>query len=223
MTNIVLGGFIGMIIALGLEWTGISQVLSQCTEVLRNIIKANIFIQENDGITGYGFLMGCIFVYGSKVGWYHSILLPVILLEMELGHPSILGAIDECTLVLVSAGICAANVLTKKTALSLRGLLINLTCGDFIEVAYKDMDESKVVNLFAYLAGGISTEILYLKRPQDVLSSAYLPFPVSIMLAKDTSRISLAMFSAFSIPFIGILVKSLLSFACYKKEKDKIT
>lgn len=223
MTNIVLGGFIGIIIALGLELTGISQVLSQCTEVLRNIIKANIFIQENGGISGYGFLMGCIFVYGSKVGWYHSILLPVILLEMELGHPSIWGAIDECTLVLVSAGICAANVLTKKTALSMRGLLINLTCGDFIEVAYKDMDESKVVNLFAYLAGGISTEILYLKRPQDVLSSAYLPFPVSIMLAKDTSRISLAMFSAFSISFIGILVKSLLSFAFYKKEKDKTT
>ena len=218
MTNIVLGGFIGMITAQVLERTGVTQLLSQCTEILRNIVQANSFNEGSDGIIGYGFVIGCIFVYGSKVGWYHSIFLPVILLEMELGYPSLWGAVDECTLVLVSAGICAANVLTKKTALSKRGLFINLTCGDFIEVAYKDMDESKVVNLFAYLAGGISTEILYSKQPRDVLSSAYLPFPISILLANDKSRIALAMISAFVISFIGILVSCILSIAFYKTE-----
>jgi hypothetical protein len=216
MTNIILGGFVGMIIAIGLERTGIVHLLCQCTEMLRNIVQANVLLDTNAGIIGYGFLIGCTFVYGSKVGWYHSLFLPVILLEMELGNPSLWGAIDECTLVLVSAGICAANVLTKKTALSKRGLLVNLTCGDFIEVAYKDMDESKVINLFAYLAGGISSEILYSKHPRDVLSSAYLPFPISVMLANDTRRIALAMFCAFIVSFIGVLVSSTLTLVFHK-------
>jgi hypothetical protein len=32
-------------------------------------------------------------VYGSKIGWYHLIFLPLILLEMESGGPSFLGAL----------------------------------------------------------------------------------------------------------------------------------
>lgn len=30
-------------------------------------------------------------MYGSKIGWYHLIFLPLILLEMESGDPPFLG------------------------------------------------------------------------------------------------------------------------------------
>ena len=111
--------------------------------------------------TGLGFLYGCFFVYGSKVGMYHSLFLPAILLEMDSAggvgeEASLLGAIDECTLAMVCAGICAANLtlpmrskqsnaVTGKNAkrkgggqasLSWQALKTNLLCGDFIEAAY---------------------------------------------------------------------------------------
>ena len=51
------------------------------------------------------------FCWGSKYGYYHSICLPLILVEMELGEAALCGSIDEATLVCVSAGICLANLI----------------------------------------------------------------------------------------------------------------
>ena len=175
--------------------------------MIRTLVRSAPSFGSWDG-RGFGFLFGCFFCYGSKVGWYHSIFLPVILIEMEKGETSMWGSIDQCVLVLVSAGICAANVLTSRgtCALSRRGLRINLLCGDFIEVAYPYMERSRIVNLFAYLASGISTEILYQSSPGTVMSSAYLPLPLSMMLANDNYRIALAMLSAFAVSFLGMWV-----------------
>ena len=72
---------------------------------------------------------------------------------METGEAALCGAIDEATLVCVSAGICLANLIvtpklddqqgTQETLeLSRRGLRINLLFGDFIEVAYPFMERS---------------------------------------------------------------------------------
>ena len=93
---------------------------------------------------GLGFFSGCGFVYGSKVGWYHSAFLPLILLEMDSsGEASLLGAMDQCTLVMVCAGICSANLLSRprkaqdktgdgQASLARQALKTNLFCGDFI-------------------------------------------------------------------------------------------
>jgi len=49
--------------------------------------------------------------YGSKVGWYHRIFLPVIVLELGEGTGgSIWGAIDLCSLCMVAAGESAKLV-----------------------------------------------------------------------------------------------------------------
>ena len=48
--------------------------------------------------------MGCLMCYGSKVGWYHRVFLPVIVLELAGGGGSIWGAIDLCALCMVAAG-----------------------------------------------------------------------------------------------------------------------
>ena len=42
--------------------------------------------------------------YGSKIGWYHRVFLPVIVLELAGGGGSIWGAIDLCALCMVAAG-----------------------------------------------------------------------------------------------------------------------
>lgn len=48
--------------------------------------------------------MGCLMCYGLKIGWYHRVFLPVIVLELEDGAGSIWGAIDLCVLCMVAAG-----------------------------------------------------------------------------------------------------------------------
>ena len=141
-------------------------------------------------------------------------------MEMELGDAAVLGSIDEASLVCVSAGICLANLLvnpifedqevTEIQELSRRGLRINLLFGDFIEAAYPFMEKSLLVNLAGYLASGLSVELLTGKC-YEVMSSAYLPLPVAILLAQDPWRISLAYFAAFFISFAGALISNLLT------------
>ena len=211
MTNIITAGFVGTFIAAMFYFAGISNSLSFLTDGIRICIQSQL-----PPIVGFG--MGCIFCYGSKVGWYHSIFLPLILIEMEKGDSSILGAVDECTLVLVSCGICTANVMLTNDQLPKRGLKINLFCGDFIEVAYPYMEQSKIVNFCAYLASGVSTAILYVRNPIETASSAYLPLPICLLLANDRLRIAMAMFSAFSISWFGFA----LSFFLNRKAQVKV-
>eukprot|EP00978_Attheya_sp_CCMP212_P001131 scaffold2345_cov51-Attheya_sp.AAC.3 len=167
---------------------------------------------------GLGFAFGCIYCYGSKVGWYHSFFLPVILLETEHGNASFWGAIDECTLVLVSAGICAANVcispyrrtctndVDSVTSVCKRGVAINLLCGDFIECAYPFMEAFPLINISGYIASGVATEILF---HGPVLSSAYLPLPMSIWLSSHNwKQMTLASACAFGVAFMGTILSN---------------
>jgi hypothetical protein len=64
-------------------------------------------------------------------------MLPALLLEMERGQACFLGSLDLCTLVLISAGICLANLAMpynrpRMTPLAKRGAFINLIFGDFV-------------------------------------------------------------------------------------------
>ena len=212
MTNILVAGVLGLLIAIGIQMTYITNFFHYVTEFIRLCIQQKLFL-----FPGIGSIVGCIFCYGSKVGWYHTIFLPIILIEMEHGQPSLLGSIDQCTLVMTSAGICAANIIMyggcknneiekkKKTSiLCTRGILINLFCGDFIEVAYPFMERSSIVNLFAYIGCSISSEILcrYI-----VLSSAYLPFFLTFPLAGDKwFQMFLASIISFTVSMTGMLL-----------------
>ena len=178
---------------------------------------------------GLGFLHGCIFVYGSKVGWYHSLFLPAILLEMDSApfgqEASLFGAIDECTLVMVCAGICVGNLVlppssTKRknragergnggmSSLSWQALKTNILCGDFIEAAYPSMERSAIINGFAYLAAGLSTEILLQRR---VLSTAYLPLFAAMWISNDRWGMAIACFVAFVVSLCGTLAANAVS------------
>ena len=212
MSNILVAGGVGASTAVALSASGVGAFLIAVTDFIRFIIRSQF-------PTGVGFCFGCLFCYGSKVGWYHAIILPLILIEMERGDASLLGAVDELTLVLVSAGICLANMffpvkraisttspsnsLDGDITISERGLWTNLLCGDFIEVAYPYMERSLYTNVVAYLASGFATEILFMGESQRVLSSAYLPVFASVWLAEDWRRMGVACVVAMSTSFVG--------------------
>ena len=174
---------------------------------------------------GLGFLYGCIFVYGSKIGWYHSLFLPLILIEMDGAsrgeEASLLGAIDECTLVMVCAGICSANLIFPHkspndkmernighTSLSWQALKTNIFCGDFIEAAYPSMERSSIINVCGYIAAGLSTEVL-MKR--SVLSTAYLPLPIAIWISNDRMGMGISCTIAYVVSFCGTIIANAIT------------
>ena len=213
MTNILVAGCLGSFVALSFMASGATFFLGEVTQFIRSVVQSQPpSLGPYWNGSGFGFIIGCVFCYGSKVGWYHKIFLPVILIEMEHGEASFWGSIDECALVLVSAGICAANILTSRSSIevSRRGLLINLLCGDFIEVAYPFMEASSVVSLGGYIASGLATEILYSSEARNVMSSAYIPVNLSIFLAKEWMSFAFAALTAFAVSFLGMVLQNIM-------------
>ena len=138
-----------------------------------------------------GFFLGILIFEGSKTGGlYHKIILPLILLEMEEGHPSLFGAFDVVCLVNTCLGICASTWCIPLTSvqtnqsyrsqsqqelfrLAKRGLFFNFFHGDFIEACYPmiESDETSFSTLGAYLGAGISGGLLLLYSGIDYYSS----------------------------------------------------
>jgi hypothetical protein len=197
MTNMMTAGGVGGIIAL--TTIPIASLLRAVTAGVRYSIVWSVTGRTQSMRAASGFVWGCLSCYGSKVGWYHIYHLPFCLIEMELGEASFLGAIDELTLVMVCAGICAGTLLARTllpnhgindgdVALCRRGLVVNICCGDFIEIAYPYMERHVIINAGGYLASGLSSAWLVASaasKEEVPRSLAYLPLPVSIALAAN--------------------------------------
>lgn len=220
MTNMITSGGVGVLASVCM--TLVAPFLRLLTQRIRWLILATITSLSPDPLlrATVGFIWGCISCYGCKVGGYHSLHLPLILVEMELGDPSFLGAVDELTLVLVCAGVCLGNMVatichknclsSADAALSRRGLYINLACGDFIESCYPFMRRSGWINLAGYLGSGFSVAwLLFESTTADQVpkSLAYLPLAVSIALAGTLwERMAVASGIAVGFPFVFTMV-----------------
>jgi hypothetical protein len=223
MAQMLSVGGLGMLLALGM--IPISQLLRYASGMVRHLILMSVSLPNRPHRCLAGALWGLWSCYGSQVGWYHAYHLPLILLEMEEGHASFLGAVDELTLVMISAGICAANMFTTwlvpvtcsllpaEKDLCKRGLRYNLLCGDFVEVCYPYMDASYLIKAGAYISSAgscawIATAATSADRVAQ--SSAYFPWPISVLLASDlASEMTLASLIAFAIPFLCTVISNL--------------
>ena len=182
---------------MGASWVGVS-FLNQIIETKSTVVRKwngveKIFADRN---TIFGF---------RSFTTDHSIFLPMILVEMELGDASMLGALDLLTLVLVCSGICLGILLTgneEERNLAKRGMTINLCYGDFIEACYPHMERHRLVNISGYLASSLSAAML----TGTCKSSAYLPLPIAIWLAEDRETFMVATILSFSIPFVATIL-----------------
>ena len=146
-----------------------------------------------------GGLAGLLIWPAIMGGMYHAAILPIILLEMEKTGNSFLGAIDMVGLVMVSAGIMAANILAPRRqddrALAIPGLFINMAFGTFVEAAYPFMFSNKVVMAGAILSAGVGgVAVGYF----NVRGTAYVPSIVAPTLSNNVLGFAFCMFlSAF--------------------------
>ena len=158
-----------------------------------------------------GGAMGVLTKWSSINGYYHGVILPLILLEMEGGGMALLGAFDACCLCGVCAGVCAAVSLTARTpaeaAACRRATRINLLLGDYVEACYPYMARSTRVNVAAYTGAALAGAVLIGSRPLTVTrSSAYLPLPIACALSGWPANMALAALLAFAVPAFGTLM-----------------
>lgn len=161
-----------------------------------------------------GAALGVAVCHGGQVGWYHRVVLPVLLLEMQGGGPALLGAHDLCALCLTGAGVCAATLLwpvghgkaaAADAALARRGLLANLFCGDFVEAAYPFLARDVWCARSVYTGAALAGAVLHLTGAR---STAYVPLPAAVALSNQPLACAAACAVAFAVPFTVTLLRN---------------
>lgn len=157
-------------------------------------------------------------------GAYHAAILPIVLLEMESTGFSFLGAIDMTGLVMVSAGVTLANVISPKrkgdAAVALPGFMINIGFGTFVEAAYPFMFSSKLVFGGALLASTISGALVGML---GVKGTAYVPAILAPGLANQGHilQFAICMIVAMGLAFVFTVLANKTTKNSLCEEKDK--
>ena len=143
-------------------------------------------------------------------GIYHSVILPLVLLEMsEKGH-SFFGAVDMTSLVMVSLGITLANMVRPRTsgerALAVSGGSINFFFGTFVEAAYPFMFADRKVFASALIAATIGGAVVGLTGSE---ATAYLPAITAPFVSTNVLGFTLAMVAAAGSAFVLTLLANL--------------
>lgn len=196
--NIVAGALAGLVPGLLVYF-----LLAPATAEVGNGVKSAIewAVAVNPLLAG---ALGGLAMWPAIMGGvYHSVILPIVLLEMgEKGH-SFFGAIDMVALVMVSFGITMANVLRPRTsgerALASSGALVNFFFGTFVEASYPFMFGDKKVFGIALLAATAGGTIVGASGAE---ATAYLPAFVTPFISTNGGGMLLAMLTSASLAFI---------------------
>lgn len=143
-------------------------------------------------------------------GVYHSVILPLVLLEMgEKGH-SFFGAVDMVALVMVSLGITLANVLKPRTsgerALAGSGAGVNFFFGTFVEASYPFMFGDKRVFAIAIASAGVGGAIVGVTGSE---ATAYLPAVVAPFVSTNVAGFVIAMVITCAMAFMLTLLANI--------------
>jgi len=195
--NIVAGGVSGLVAGL-LMYFLVSPIALQLGEWVKVII--NVAIEFNPILAG--ILAGLLIWPAILAGVYHAAILPIVLLEMETTGNSFLGAVDMVGLVMVSAGITLANIISPRdkgeAAVATPGFLINMGFGTFVEAAYPFMFSNKVVFAGAIIASGIGGGLVGLFA---IRGTAYVPSFMAPFLSDNPWGFAIAMLVSLLVAF----------------------
>ena len=205
--NIVAGGISGLTSGFIIYF-----LLAPFTLYLGNGIRSTIEAALEFNPVLAGSLAGVLIWPAIIGGVYHAAILPIVLLEMEQTGSSFLGAIDMTGLVMVSAGITLANILSPRkkseTDIALPGFLINMGFGTFVEAAYPFMFSDKLVFGGAMLSGAISGAFVGML---GVRGTAYVPSFSAPFLSNNAFGFAISMGVALISSFLFTLLANKLS------------
>lgn len=196
--NIVAGGLSGLAAGLIVYYL-LAPIALQTGNGIKTVIESAIAFNPIMA----GALAGLLIWPAILGGVYHAAILPIVLLEMETAGNSFLGAIDMVGLVMVSAGITLANVISPRdkgeAAAAAPGFLINMGFGTFVEAAYPFMFSNKFVFAGAILSAGAGGALVGLF---NVRGTAYVPTFAAPLLTNNAAGFIIAMAVAFILAFV---------------------
>ncbi len=200
--NIIAGGVSGLAAGLAVHFL-FAPVAQQAGELIKVLIESAV---------GYspvlaGLIAGLLIWPAILGGVYHAAILPIVLLEMEKTGNSFLGAVDMVGLVMVSAGITLANIVSPRekseAAVAAPGFLINMGFGTFVEAAYPFMFANRIVFAGAIVSAGLAG---MLAGMFGVRGTAYVPSVVAPLLSNNIIGFAMAMAGGLVSSFLFTLV-----------------
>lgn len=196
--NIIAGGLSGLVAGL-IVYFFLAPVALFVGEGIKNLIESIIAFSP----VLAGVVSGLLIWPAIIGGIYHAAILPIVLLEMESTGSSFLGAVDMVGLVMVSAGITAANIVSPRRpedkSIAIPGFLINMGFGTFVEAAYPFMFSSKLVFATAVLSSAVAGGFVGLF---NVRGTAYVPSVVAPTLANHPLGFLISMLIGAAMSFI---------------------
>lgn len=203
--NIVAGGLSGL--ASGLL---VFFLLAPLTAWLGVFVKDGIeFLVAFNPLLA-GALAGLVIWPAIMFGIYHSVILPLVLVEMSTKGHSFFGAVDMASLVMVSLGITLANIVRPRTtgerALAVSGASINFFFGTFVEAAYPFMFADRKVFAAALGAATIGGAVVGITGSE---ATAYLPAITAPFVSTNVLGFTLAMLAAAGSAFVFTLLANL--------------
>ena len=163
----------------------------------------------------FGSLAGVATLAGSIHGYYHCVMLPLIMLEMEEGSLSTLGALDAACLCATCAGVmigvgnsvgspsptASLDSGRRRASAGWSAAQINFLFGDYVEAYYPHMEKHWGVCVATYAGAAAAGAIVVGFGPAR--SSAYLPLPLAVVIAEEPGAMLCACVLAFVLPFLG--------------------
>lgn len=205
--NIVTGSIAGLFPGLLVYY-----LLAPATSMIGDGIREGIEIAVDFNPVLAGTLAGLVMWPAIIAGVYHSVILPLVLVEMSQKGHSFFGAIDMVSLVMVSLGITLANLIKPRTsgerALAGTGATINFGFGTFVEASYPFMFSDKKVfgiALVSSAAGGAMVGMLGLE------ATAYLPAVVAPFVSTNATGMIIAMVATVAIACTLTILANLLT------------
>ncbi|MGI5950858.1 MAG: hypothetical protein ACOX61_03315 [Brooklawnia sp.] len=203
--NIVAGGLSGLLSGLLIFF-----LLAPVTAWLGVFVKDGIeFLVAFNPLLA-GAIAGLVIWPAIMFGIYHSVILPLVLVEMSQKGHSFFGAVDMASLVMVSLGITLANMVRPRTtgerALAVSGGSINFFFGTFVEAAYPFMFADRKVFASALIAATIGGAVVGITGSE---ATAYLPAITAPFVSTNPLGFTLAMVAAAGSAFALTLLANL--------------
>ncbi|RUS46193.1 PTS sugar transporter [Cohnella sp. AR92] len=207
-TAVLSGVLPGLVMFYGLgEWT------MRAADAVRDALEWTVGLSSELVGCGFGLAMWPLI----RRGWYHTVLLPLMLLEMERYGNSFIGALDMAGLVMTSAGILLAQlalpVYPADRNTSSKPFWLNVGFGTFIEASYVFMQRSRMVSLGAILASGFAGAVI---GGLDLRSTAYVPFYLALLFSNDALGFLAAMLASLAVSFLIALAANI----AYRRKRD---
>jgi hypothetical protein len=169
----------------------------------RAVLDAMDLVLANYGVW-VGLVLGLAMWPLIRRGLYHTLIIPLMIIEYEGRGLSFLATADVVALVVAAAGVAAAYALVPRVAedrrVALHTLRVTFWFGTYVEGIYPFVDADRRVLLIAALAGGAGTAVAGLGQG---LGISYVPPWMLPLVGSSIPILVAAVLTSFGVALLA--------------------